>query len=47
MESDIPVGRIGDPRELSALVAFLASEKSSYITGNTIQIDGGLVKNLY
>jgi len=47
MESDIPVGRIGNPRELSALVAFLASEKSSYITGNTIQIDGGLVKNLY
>jgi len=47
MESDIPVGRIGDPRELSSLVAFLASEKSSYITGNTIQIDGGLVKNLY
>ncbi len=47
MESDIPVGRIGNPEELSALVAFLASEKSSYITGNTIQIDGGLVKNLY
>ena len=47
MESDIPVGRIGDPKELSALVAFLASERSSYITGNTIQVDGGLVKNLY
>lgn len=47
MESDIPIGRIGDPKELSSLVAFLASEKSSYITGNTIQIDGGLVNNLY
>ena len=47
MEKDIPMGRIGDPRELSALVAFLASERASYITGNTIQVDGGLVKNLY
>lgn len=47
MESDIPVGKIGHPKELSALVAFLASERSSYITGNTIQVDGGLVKNLY
>jgi len=47
MESDIPIGRIGNPREFSSMVAFLASEKASYITGNTIQIDGGLVKNLY
>ena len=47
MESDIPLGRIGNPDELSSLVAFLASERASYITGNTIQIDGGLVKNLY
>nr|NIP29096.1 SDR family oxidoreductase [Candidatus Dadabacteria bacterium]NIQ13000.1 SDR family oxidoreductase [Candidatus Dadabacteria bacterium] len=47
MEIDIPVGRIGKPSELSAMVVFLSSEKASYITGNTIQIDGGLVKNLY
>jgi len=46
-ESDIPVGRIGKPQELSSLVAFLASEKASYITGNTIQIDGGLNKGLF
>ncbi len=47
MESDIPLGRIGNPDELSSLVAFLASERASYITGNTVQVDGGLVKNLY
>ena len=45
MESDIPVGRLGDPDEFANLVVFLCSEKSSYITGNTIQIDGGLVKS--
>jgi NAD(P)-dependent dehydrogenase (short-subunit alcohol dehydrogenase family) len=38
---DIPVGRIGTPSELGALVAFLASPLSGYITGATIPIDGG------
>jgi len=47
MESDIPLARIGKPEELSSMVAFLASEKASYITGNTIQIDGGLNKGLF
>lgn len=37
----IPVGRIGKPEELGALVAFLASEQAAYISGTTIQIDGG------
>ncbi|MBS1502687.1 MAG: SDR family oxidoreductase [Bacteroidetes bacterium] len=38
---NIPVGRIGKPEELGALVAFLASEQAAYISGTTIQIDGG------
>jgi 3-oxoacyl-[acyl-carrier protein] reductase len=37
----IPLGRIGKPEELAALVTFLASEQASYISGTTIQVDGG------
>ncbi|MGH8633890.1 MAG: SDR family oxidoreductase [Burkholderiales bacterium] len=40
------VGRIGQPVELANLVAFLASAKSSYITGTTIRVDGGLVRSV-
>jgi 3-oxoacyl-[acyl-carrier protein] reductase len=39
--ADYPMKRMGEPRELAALVAFLASERASYITGTTIQADGG------
>lgn len=46
MGSDVPVGRIGKPVELAALAVFLASEQASYITGTTIQVDGGLTKSL-
>ncbi len=46
MTSNIPLGRIGDPEEFANLVVFLASEKSSYITGATIQVDGGMVRSL-
>jgi 3-oxoacyl-[acyl-carrier protein] reductase len=44
---DIPMGRIGKPEELAALVAFLASEQAGYITGTTIQVDGGLTRALF
>ncbi len=43
---DIPMKRIGKPEELGALVAFLASQQASYITGTTIQVDGGLTRSL-
>jgi len=39
----IPLGRSGDPREFAAAVAFLASERASFITGTALQIDGGQV----
>lgn len=46
MIADIPVGRLGRPEELGDLVAFLCSERASYMTGNTIQVDGGLFRGL-
>lgn len=44
---NIPLGRIGQPEELAALVTFLASEQASYISGTTIQIDGGASRAIY
>ncbi len=41
-----PMKRMGEPEELAALVAFLASEQAGYITGVTIQVDGGYVSGL-
>jgi 3-oxoacyl-[acyl-carrier protein] reductase len=46
MEKQVPMQRIGDPKEYAYLVTFLASEHASYITGTNIPIDGGLLKSL-
>jgi len=45
-ESAIPLGRFGDPEDLGNMIAFLASERARYVTGVTVQVDGGLVRSL-
>jgi 3-oxoacyl-[acyl-carrier protein] reductase len=45
-EREIPMGRLGEPREFAAMVAFLASERASYVTGTSIPVDGGWIKSL-
>ncbi len=47
LTQDIPLGRIGRPEEVGALVAFLASQQAGYITGTTLQIDGGLIQSIF
>ena len=42
----IPAGRYGEPEELGALIAFLASERASYVTGQLVAVDGGLIAGL-
>lgn len=45
-EEEIPMGRLAEPREFAALVAFLASERAGYITGASIPVDGGWIRSL-
>ena len=45
-EKEIPMGRLGEPREFAALAAFLASERAGYITGTSIAVDGGWIRTL-
>ena len=44
--AQIPLGRLGKPEEFAAVVAFLASERASYVNGATLAVDGGFVRSL-
>jgi len=46
-EKEIPMARLGEPREFAAMVTFLASERASYVTGTSIQVDGGWIRSLF
>ncbi len=45
-EREIPAGRLGEPAEFAALAAFLASERASYITAQSVAVDGGWIRSL-
>ncbi|MBI2418955.1 MAG: SDR family oxidoreductase [Ignavibacteriales bacterium] len=46
MEKNVPAGRFAKPEEIADAIGFLCSDKASYITGNTILIDGGLSRSI-
>jgi 3-oxoacyl-[acyl-carrier protein] reductase len=45
--AEIPLRRLGEPREVGEVVAFLASERASYLTGVSLQVDGGLIRSTF
>ncbi len=45
--SEVPIGRVATPQEFAPLAAFLCGQPASYITGQTISVDGGLTRGLY
>lgn len=44
--ASIPMGRYGEPQEYADAVAFLASERASYITGSVVRVDGGMIAGI-
>jgi 3-oxoacyl-[acyl-carrier protein] reductase len=47
MSSDVPLKRLAQPEEVASLIVFLASEQAGYINGQTIAVDGGVIKSTY
>jgi 3-oxoacyl-[acyl-carrier protein] reductase len=47
MAKRIPLNRLAKPEEIASVVIFLASKQASYVTGVTIQVDGGYIKSVY
>ncbi len=45
LQTEIALGRLGDPKEIAYTVAFLASDKADYITGQTLHVNGGMYMN--
>ena len=45
--ASIPAGRIGNPEEIGAVIAFLCSAPASYVTGQSLLVDGGLVQGTF
>ncbi|MCF8412018.1 MAG: SDR family oxidoreductase [Melioribacteraceae bacterium] len=47
MANEVPLKRLGKPDEVGAMIVYLASEQANYITGQTIAVDGGVIKSTY
>jgi 3-oxoacyl-[acyl-carrier protein] reductase len=45
-EAEIPLGRIGDPEDVASTIVFLVSDRARYVTGVTVQVDGGLIRSI-
>jgi NAD(P)-dependent dehydrogenase (short-subunit alcohol dehydrogenase family) len=45
-ESKVPLGRLGAAEDIAAMVAFLASDQASYVTGQNILVDGGVTMSI-
>jgi 3-oxoacyl-[acyl-carrier protein] reductase len=45
--TEVPIGRVATPQEFAPLVAFLCGDPSSYVTGQTIAVDGGLIRGTF